>query len=44
MLMMQELSVIVYSRPDIHFVPVKSIEQQDLKALRSVRSRLVEQR
>lgn len=33
-----------YSRPDIHFVPVKSIEQQDLKALRSVRSRLVEQR
>jgi len=33
-----------YSRPNIHFVPVKSIEQQDLKALRSVRSRLVEQR
>ena len=33
-----------YSRPDIHFVPVKTIEQQDLKALRNVRSRLVEQR
>ncbi|MFA0415182.1 IS110 family transposase [Vibrio renipiscarius] len=32
------------SRPDIHFVPVKSVEQQDLKALRSVRKRLVEQR
>lgn len=26
-----------YSRPDIYFMPVKSIEQQDLKALRSVR-------
>ncbi|MDS1791999.1 IS110 family transposase [Vibrio parahaemolyticus] len=33
-----------FSRPDIHFVPVKSVEQQDLKALRSVRSRLVVQR
>ncbi|HAS6163784.1 TPA: IS110 family transposase [Vibrio vulnificus] len=33
-----------FSRPDIHFVPVKSVEQQDLKALRSVRKRLVEQR
>lgn len=33
-----------YSRLDIHFVPVKSIEQQYLKALRSVRARLVEWR
>ncbi|EGU36859.1 IS110 family transposase, partial [Vibrio scophthalmi] len=33
-----------FSRPDIHFVPVKSVELQDLKALRSVRKRLVEQR
>ncbi|MGF1717636.1 IS110 family transposase [Photobacterium chitinilyticum] len=31
-------------RPGIHPVPVKSIEQQDIKALRCVRSRLVEQR
>ena len=33
-----------FSRPDIHFVPVKSVEQQDLKAIRSVRKRLVEHR
>lgn len=33
-----------YSRPDIHFVPVNSIEQRDQKTLRSVRSRLVGQR
>jgi transposase len=33
-----------FSRPDIHFVPVKSVEQQDLKSLRCVRARLVEQR
>ncbi len=33
-----------YSQPDIHFVPVKSIKQQDLKALRSVRFHSVEQR
>ncbi len=33
-----------FSRPDIHFVPVKSVEQQDLKAIRSVRKRLVENR
>lgn len=33
-----------FSRPDIHFVPVKSIEQQDLKAIRCVRKSLVEQR
>ncbi|ANS87815.1 Transposase for insertion sequence element IS1111A [Vibrio scophthalmi] len=31
-----------FSRPDIHFVPVKSVEQQDLKAIRSVRKRFVE--
>ena len=28
-------------RPGIHFVPVKSIEQQDIKSLRCVRTRLV---
>lgn len=33
-----------YSRPNLHFVPVKSVEQQDLKAIRSVRKRLVENR
>ena len=33
-----------FSRPNIHFVPVKSVEQQDLKAIRSVRKRLVENR
>ncbi len=33
-----------FSRPDIYFVPVKSVEQQDLKAIRSVRKRLVENR
>lgn len=33
-----------FSRPDIHFVPVKSVEQQDFKAIRSVRKRLVEHR
>ncbi|WP_225817139.1 IS110 family RNA-guided transposase, partial [Photorhabdus antumapuensis] len=31
-------------RPGIHFVPVKTIEQQDIKALRSVRQLMVEQR
>ncbi|WP_274006158.1 IS110 family transposase [Vibrio parahaemolyticus] len=31
-------------RPSIHPVRVKSLEQQDIKALRSVRSRFVEQR
>lgn len=31
-------------RPNIHPVPIKSIEQQDIKALRCVRSRLIEQR
>jgi len=30
--MMQEPFCEAYSRPDIHFMPVKSIEQQDLKA------------
>ncbi len=33
-----------FSRPDIHFVPVKSVEQQDLKAMRSVRQRLMANR
>ncbi len=33
-----------FSRPDIYFVPVKSVEQQDLKAICSVRKRLVENR
>ncbi len=31
-------------RPGIHFVPVKTIEQQDIKALRSARQLMVEQR
>jgi transposase len=31
-------------RINIHFVPVKSIEQQDIKALRCVRTRLVQNR
>ena len=31
-------------RPSVHFVPVKTIGQQDIKALRNVRQRLVEQR
>ena len=31
-------------RPGIHFVSVKSTEHQDIKALRCVRSRMVEQR
>jgi transposase len=31
-------------RPNIHRVPVKTIEQQDIKALRCVRSRLVQNR
>ena len=31
-------------RPGIHFVPVKSFEQQDIKALRCVRTRLVQNR
>jgi len=31
-------------RPGIHYVPVKSIEQQDIKALRCVRTRLVQNR
>ncbi|WP_237386308.1 IS110 family transposase [Xenorhabdus sp. Sc-CR9] len=30
-------------RPEIHCVPVKTIEQQDIKALRSVRQLMVEQ-
>ncbi|RAH17625.1 IS110 family transposase, partial [Vibrio vulnificus] len=33
-----------FSRPDIHFVPAKSVEQQDLKAMRSVRQRLMANR
>lgn len=32
------------SRIGIHFVPVKSVELKDLKAIRSVRKRLVENR
>lgn len=31
-------------RPNIHMVPVKTVEQQDIKALRCVRSRLVQNR
>ncbi|BET96787.1 IS110 family transposase [Xenorhabdus taiwanensis] len=31
-------------RPGLHFVPVKTVEQQDIKALRSVRQLMVEQR
>ncbi|OTA14429.1 transposase [Xenorhabdus vietnamensis] len=31
-------------RPGIHFVPVKTVEQQDIKALRSARQRMVEHR
>ncbi|SFU94098.1 Transposase [Xenorhabdus koppenhoeferi] len=31
-------------RPGIHFVPVKTVEQQDIKALRSARQLMVEQR
>ncbi|MEA9392785.1 IS110 family transposase [Acerihabitans sp. TG2] len=31
-------------RPGIHFVPVKTIEQQDIKALRNTRQLMVEQR
>ncbi|MDE9483830.1 IS110 family transposase, partial [Xenorhabdus bovienii] len=31
-------------RPGIHFVPVKTVEQQDIKALRSARQLVVEQR
>lgn len=31
-------------RPNLHFVPIKTVEQQDLKALQCVRQRLVEQR
>lgn len=31
-------------RPDIHFVPVKSVEQQDLQLLQRIRSRYIRQR
>ncbi|BET98318.1 hypothetical protein TCT1_32390 [Xenorhabdus sp. TCT-1] len=31
-------------RPGLHFVPVKTVEQQDIKALRSARQLMVEQR
>ncbi|AJI94300.1 transposase family protein [Yersinia ruckeri] len=31
-------------RPGIHFVPVKTTEQQDIKALRNTRQLMVEQR
>ncbi|WP_340618444.1 IS110 family transposase [Xenorhabdus entomophaga] len=31
-------------RPGIHFVPVKTVEQQDIKALRNARQLIVEQR
>ncbi len=31
-------------RPDIHFVPVKTVEQQDIKALRNAQQLIVEQR
>lgn len=31
-------------RPGIYFVPVKSVEQQDIKSLRCVRSRLIQNR
>jgi len=31
-------------RPNIHMVPVKTFAQQDIKALRCVRSRLVQNR
>ncbi|PHM53895.1 IS110 family transposase [Xenorhabdus sp. KK7.4] len=31
-------------RPGIHFVPIKTVEQQDIKALRSARQLMVEQR
>ncbi|MBS9438912.1 IS110 family transposase [Photorhabdus noenieputensis] len=31
-------------RPGLHFVPIKTVEQQDIKALRSARQLMVEQR
>ncbi|PHM71186.1 transposase [Xenorhabdus sp. KJ12.1] len=31
-------------RPGIHFIPIKTVEQQDIKALRSARQLMVEQR
>ncbi len=31
-------------RPGIHFVAIKTVEQQDIKALRSARQLMVEQR
>ena len=33
-----------FSRPGIHFVAIKTVEQQDIKALRSARQLMVEQR
>ncbi len=32
------------SRPSMHFVPIKQIEQQDIQSLHRVRSRLVKTR
>lgn len=44
MQMMPLLLCEVAFRPGIHFVPVKSIEQQYVKSLRCVRTRLVQNR